>query len=185
MSNILCIYFSKYCHLLSNTNYMVASLSVYKKLFGGKTKLKFGDGLPPCNRSSTFQFLLLSVALHQSMQRIKAYNVSSDLENFFGWPNMLWAKLCQHFILSSVPLHVISARREMKEARNHYHMRGSSRGGNRKRLHCVKVQRRDEAAAAAEKAAISQRCAHGSSCPAPPNRPHPPAPPCSHVCAFF
>jgi hypothetical protein len=62
----------------------------------------------------------------------------------------------------------------MKEARNHYHTRGSSRGGggttaerdlvlqwgNRKRLRCVKVQRRDvEAAAtvAAEKAAISQR----------------------------
>ncbi|KAL5681894.1 hypothetical protein ACJX0J_008279, partial [Zea mays] len=58
-------------------------------------------------------------------------------------------------------------RREMKEARNHYHMRGSSRGGgtaakrdlmlqwgNRKRPRCVKVQRRDEAT---EKAAISQR----------------------------
>jgi hypothetical protein len=61
----------------------------------------------------------------------------------------------------------------MKEARNHYHTRGSSRGGggtaaerdlvlqwgNRKRLRRVKVQRRDEAAAtaAAEKAAISQR----------------------------
>jgi hypothetical protein len=60
----------------------------------------------------------------------------------------------------------------MKEAMNHYHTRGSSRGdggttterdlvlqwGNRKRLRCVKVQRRDEAAttAAAEKAAISQ-----------------------------
>jgi hypothetical protein len=56
----------------------------------------------------------------------------------------------------------------MKEARNHYHTRGSSRGGggtaakrdlmlqwgNRKRLRCVKVQRRDEAT---EKAAISQR----------------------------
>jgi len=69
---------------------------------------------------------------------------------------------------------VFEARREMKEARNHYHTRGSSRGGggttaerdlvlqwgNRKRLRCVKVQRRDvEAAAtvAAEKAAISQR----------------------------
>jgi hypothetical protein len=56
----------------------------------------------------------------------------------------------------------------MKEARNHYHTWGSSRGGgspaaehdlvlqwgNRKRLRCVKVQRRDEAA---EKVAISQR----------------------------
>jgi hypothetical protein len=82
MSNILCIYFSKYCLLLSNTNYMVASLSVSKKLFGGKIKLKFGDGPSPYNRSSTFQFLLLSVVLHQSMQRIKADDVSSDLENF-------------------------------------------------------------------------------------------------------
>jgi hypothetical protein len=64
-----------------------------------------------------------------------------------------------------------------KEARNHYHTRGrgSTRGGgagtaaerdlllqwgNRKRLRCVKVHRRDvEAAAtiAAEKAAIGQR----------------------------
>ncbi|KAJ1263852.1 hypothetical protein BS78_09G218800 [Paspalum vaginatum] len=62
-----------------------------------------------------------------------------------------------------------------KEARNHYHTRGSSRGGgggtaserdmllqwgNRKRLRCVKVQRRDveaAATAAAEKAAIGQR----------------------------
>ncbi|AQK88092.1 DUF1639 family protein [Zea mays] len=63
-----------------------------------------------------------------------------------------------------------------KEARNHYRTRGSSRGsggggtaaerdlllqwGNRKRLRCVKVQRRDveaAATAAAEKAAISQR----------------------------
>jgi hypothetical protein len=62
-----------------------------------------------------------------------------------------------------------------KEARNHYHTRGSKRGGgggtaaerdlllqwgNRKRLRCVKVHRRDvEAAAtiAAEKAAIGQR----------------------------
>jgi len=50
-----------------------------------------------------------------------------------------------------------------KEARNHYHTRGSSRGGgggtaaerdlllqwgNRKRLRCVKVQRRDVEAAA-------------------------------------
>ena len=84
MSNILCIYFSKYCQLLYNTNYMVASLSVSNKLFGGKIKLKFGDGSSPCNQSSTFQFLLLSVALHQSMQRIKANDVSSDLENFFG-----------------------------------------------------------------------------------------------------
>jgi hypothetical protein len=83
MSNILCIYFSKYCQLLSNTSYMVASLSVSKKLFGCKIKLKFGDGSSPCNRSSTFQFLLLSVALHQSMQRIKADDVSSNLENFF------------------------------------------------------------------------------------------------------
>uniref|UniRef100_A0A804PYU2 Uncharacterized protein n=1 Tax=Zea mays TaxID=4577 RepID=A0A804PYU2_MAIZE len=62
----------------------------------------------------------------------------------------------------------VGARREMKEARNHYHTQGSSRGGggtaakrdlmlqwgNRKRLRCVKVQRRNEAA---EKAAISQR----------------------------
>ena len=63
---------------------MVASLSVFKKLFEGKIKLKFGDGSSPCNRSSTFQFLLLSVALHQSMQRIKADDVSSDIENFFG-----------------------------------------------------------------------------------------------------
>jgi hypothetical protein len=70
--------------LLSNTNYMVASLYVFKKLFGGKIKLKFGDGSSPCNRSSTFRFLLLSVALHQSMQRIKADDVSSDIENFFG-----------------------------------------------------------------------------------------------------
>jgi hypothetical protein len=62
----------------------------------------------------------------------------------------------------------------MKEARNHYHTRGSSRGGggtaaerdlvlqwgNRKRLRCVKVQRRDveaAATAATEKVAISQR----------------------------
>jgi hypothetical protein len=82
MSNILCIYFSKYCQLLYNTNYMVASISISNKLFGGKIKLKFGDGSSPCNRSSTFQFLLLSVALHQSMQRIKANDVSSDLENF-------------------------------------------------------------------------------------------------------
>ncbi|KAL6610577.1 hypothetical protein ACP70R_040546 [Stipagrostis hirtigluma subsp. patula] len=61
-----------------------------------------------------------------------------------------------------------------KEARNHYHTRGSTRGGsgtaaerdlllqwgNRKRLRCVKVQRRDveaAATAAAEKAAVSQR----------------------------
>lgn len=62
-----------------------------------------------------------------------------------------------------------------KEGRNHYHTRGSSRGGsggtaaerdlllqwgNRKRLRCVKVQRRDveaAATAAAEKAAIGQR----------------------------
>jgi hypothetical protein len=50
----------------------------------------------------------------------------------------------------------------MKEARNHYHTRGSSRGGggtaaerdlvlqwgNRKRLRCVKVQHHDKAAAA-------------------------------------
>jgi hypothetical protein len=87
----------------------------------------------------------------------------------------------------------------MKEARNNYHMRGSSRGGggtaterdlvlqwgNRKRLRCVKVQRHDEAAAtvAAEKAAISQR--RSRSCPAPPNRPHPPATSCSQVCAFL
>ena len=62
---------------------MVASLSVFKKLFEGKIKLKFGDGLFPCNRSSTFQFLLLSVTLHQSMQRIKADDVSSDLEILF------------------------------------------------------------------------------------------------------
>lgn len=64
-----------------------------------------------------------------------------------------------------------------KEARNHYHTRGSTRGGgggggtaaerdlllqwgNRKRLRCVKVHRRDVDAAAtvaAEKAAASQR----------------------------
>lgn len=62
-----------------------------------------------------------------------------------------------------------------KEGRNHYHTRGASRGGsagnaaerdlllqwgNRKRLRCVKVQRRDveaAATAAAEKAAIGQR----------------------------
>ncbi|KAF8727415.1 hypothetical protein HU200_019020 [Digitaria exilis] len=62
-----------------------------------------------------------------------------------------------------------------KEGRNHYHTRGASRSGsagnaaerdlllqwgNRKRLRCVKVQRRDveaAATAAAEKAAIGQR----------------------------
>uniref|UniRef100_A0A0D9WJ83 DUF1639 domain-containing protein n=1 Tax=Leersia perrieri TaxID=77586 RepID=A0A0D9WJ83_9ORYZ len=60
-----------------------------------------------------------------------------------------------------------------KDARNHYHTRGSTRGGgttaerdlllqwgNRKRLRCVKVHRRDVDAAAtvaAEKAAASQR----------------------------
>jgi hypothetical protein len=84
MSNILCIYFSKYYRLLFNTNYMVALLSVSKQLFGGKIKLKFGDGSSTCNRSSTFQFLLVIVVLHQSMQRIKADDVSFDLENFFG-----------------------------------------------------------------------------------------------------
>jgi hypothetical protein len=64
---------------------------------------------------------------------------------------------------------------KMEEARNHYHTRGSTRGGgagtaaerdlllrwgNRKRLRCVKVHRCDvEAAAtiAAKKAAIGQR----------------------------
>lgn len=60
-----------------------------------------------------------------------------------------------------------------REARNHYHTRGSTRGGgtaterdlllqwgNRKRLRCVKAQRRDveaAATAAAEKAAVGQR----------------------------
>jgi hypothetical protein len=63
---------------------MVALLSVSKQLFGGKIKLKFGDGSSTCNRSSTFQFLLVIVVLHQSMQRIKADDVSFDLENFFG-----------------------------------------------------------------------------------------------------
>ncbi|XP_062180741.1 uncharacterized protein LOC133885110 [Phragmites australis] len=73
-----------------------------------------------------------------------------------------------------------------KEARNHYHTRGSSRGGaaaerdlllqwgNRKRLRCVKVQRRDveaAATAAAEKAAVSQRRAAAAAAAAAQHHP--------------
>lgn len=76
-----------------------------------------------------------------------------------------------------------------KEARNHYHTRGSSRGGgggtaaerdlllqwgNRKRLRCVKVQRRDveaAATAAAEKAAINQRRAAAAAAAAAQHHP--------------
>ncbi|RCV16750.1 hypothetical protein SEVIR_3G166500v4 [Setaria viridis] len=76
-----------------------------------------------------------------------------------------------------------------KEGRNHYHTRGSSRGGgggtaaerdlllqwgNRKRLRCVKVQRRDveaAATAAAEKAAIGQRRAAAAAAAAAQHHP--------------
>jgi hypothetical protein len=51
--------------------------------FFGKIKLKFGDGSSPYNQSPIFQFLLFCVASHQSMQRIKADDLSSYLEIFF------------------------------------------------------------------------------------------------------
>lgn len=117
--------------------------------------------------------------------------MTSPLSDFF-WDDWHEPKFPS---ISSLPLHGISARREMeKEARNHYHTRGSSRGGgggtaaerdlllqwgNRKRLRCVKVQRRDveaAATAAAEKAAISQRRAAAAAAAAaqlhPPGHTH-------------
>jgi hypothetical protein len=73
-----------------------------------------------------------------------------------------------------------------KEGRNHYHTRGSSRGGgggtaterdlllqwgNRKRLRCVKVQRRDVEAAATAAAEKAQRRAAAAAAAAAQHHP--------------
>lgn len=118
--------------------------------------------------------------------------LSADLSlTFFQhFPFSLHYHSFSFIVISSFLSTGISACREMeKEGRNHYHTRGSSRGGgggtaaerdlllqwgNRKRLRCVKVQRRDveaAATAAAEKAAIGQRRAAAAAAAAAQHHP--------------